>query len=371
MEAGIHKQVAQGQDQGAGGEKAPEGAASRRKALRGRLLLIILAIALLLGVLLATAIGTVQIGPGTVVRILWHRLPYLGQGVEATWSPMEEVITMAVRLPRVILATVVGTALAASGVVFQGFFRNPMADPYVVGVSSGAALGATVAISLRLNALAGIFAVPLLAFMGALLTTQAVYLLSRVGNKVSVTSLLLAGIAVGSFLSAVVSLLMVLKNDGMHQIIFWMMGGFSARGWEHVYMALPYVLAGLAVIFALRREMNLLLLGEETAQQLGVNVRRLQMILLAAGSLVAAAAVSVSGIVGFVGLIVPHVMRFLVGADHRLLLPAAALAGGIFLLAADTLARTVMAPVEVPVGILTALTGAPFFLYLLRRSRVQ
>ncbi|MGE5578132.1 MAG: FecCD family ABC transporter permease [Syntrophothermus sp.] len=341
MEAGFHKQVTIG----------------------------ILAISLVLGMLLATATGTVQIGLYKVVQILWHRLPYLGEGPAARWSPTEEVITMAVRLPRVILAAVVGTALAAAGVVFQGLFRNPMADPYVVGVSAGAALGATVAISLRLNAQAGIYAVPFLAFIGALLTSQLVYLLAKVGNKVSVTSLLLAGIAVGSFLSAVVSLLMVLKNDGLQEIVFWMMGGFSARSWQHVYMALPYVLAGLAVIFAFRREMNLLLLGEETAQQLGVNVHRLQVVLLAAGSLVAAAAVSVSGIVGFVGLIVPHVMRLLVGADHRLLLPAAALAGGLFLLAADTLARIVLAPLEVPVGILTALTGAPFFLYLLRRSR--
>jgi len=212
-------------------------------------------------------------------------------------------------------------------------------------------------------------ATPGFAFVFALLTIFLVYKLARVGDRVPVMTLLLAGIAVSSLLSALVSLGLFFSGDQLHQVIFWLMGGFSGRGWDYVYMFVPYGIIGATVIFIYARELNAMLLGEEPAQHLGVDVERVKSRLLIAAALLTGACVSVSGLIGFVGLVIPHIVRILFGADHRTLLPAAALSGAAFLLIADAVARVVLAPVELPVGIVTALVGGPFFIYLLRRQK--
>jgi iron complex transport system permease protein len=316
---------------------------------------------LALGVVLSAQIGSVPIAARDVIASL---------GIGRVADETTRTIVLQIRLPRIILAVVVGAGLASAGTVFQGLFRNPMADPYIIGVSAGAALGATVAIVSGASfAVAGLSAPTLLAFAGALSVTLLVYRLAWAHGDVAVEHLLLAGVAVGAFLGAIISALQLFGGESLQRVIFWLMGGFSGRTWEHVMLAAPYVAVGYLAARLFARDLNLLVMGDETARSLGVAVARSRGILIVAGSLMAAAAVAVSGLIGFVGLVVPHLMRLLTGPDHRRLLPAAALAGGFTLLAADTLARTVAAPAEIPVGIVTAALGAPFFLYLLRRHR--
>jgi len=321
----------------------------------------LLLVSLAMGILVSAQVGSVPIATRDILAAL---------GVGHTPEDTTRTIVLQIRLPRIILAIVVGAGLASAGTVFQGLFRNPMADPYIIGVSAGAALGATVAIVSGLTfAVAGVSAVTLLAFTGALGVTLLVYRLAWAHGDVAVEHLLLAGVAVGAFLGAIISTLQLFGGESLQQVIFWLMGGFSGRTWEHTLLAMPYVAAGYAVARLLARDLNLLVLGDETARSLGVSVARSRGLLIVAGSLTAAAAVAVSGLIGFVGLVVPHLMRLLTGPDHRRLLPAAALAGGLTLLLADTLARSIAAPAEIPVGIVTAALGAPFFLYLLRRHR--
>ena len=268
------------------------------------------------------------------------------------------------RLLRAGLAFLVGAALGGSGVVFQGLLRNPLADPFVMGVSGGAALGAVIAIVLGLDALWG---VTLAAFAGAMLAAWVVYRLAAVRGRVPITTLILAGFAVGAFASAIVSILLLLHGRPW-EILLWLMGSLERSDAAlRVQVAFPFIAVSLAVIGFHARELNLMLLGEESARQLGVEVERLKGILLAAGSIAAATAVAMCGIIGFVGLIVPHVVRLLVGPDHRVLLPVTVLAGGAFLVAADIVARVALPPSGLPVGTVTALAGAPFFLLLLRR----
>lgn len=321
---------------------------------------------LVLTVLGSTWVGPVHIPAGSIVTTVSEALGLLPVRTdEATRS-----IVLQIRLPRIILAAVAGIALAASGTVFQGLFRNPMADPYIIGVSAGAALGATTAIVFRLTfPVLGLSAITILAFVGALGVTLTVYRLAWYRGDVVVEQLLLAGVAVGAFLAAIISALQLIGGESLQQVLFWLMGGFSGRGWEHVALAVPYVAVGYAAAWLLARDLNLLVLGDETAKSLGVVVSRARMGLTAAGALMAAAAVAVSGLIGFVGLVVPHLMRLVTGPDHRRLLPAAALAGGITLVLADTVARSVVPPMEIPVGIVTATLGAPFFLYLLTKHR--
>lgn len=321
----------------------------------------LLAVLLALGIVASVQIGSVPIAARDIPAALGG-----GRGVDET----TRTIVLSLRLPRIVLAVVVGAGLAAAGTVFQGLFRNPMADPYIIGVSAGAALGATVAIvSGWTFAVAGLSAATLLAFAGALGVTLLVYRLAWARGEVAVEHLLLAGVAVGAFLGAVISALQLFGGESLQQVIFWLMGGFSGRTWEHVLLAAPYIAAGYLIARLLARDLNLLVMGDETAQSLGVPVARSRTLLIIAGALMAAAAVAVSGLIGFVGLIVPHLVRLLAGPDHRRLLPAAVLAGGFALLLADTLARSMLPPQEIPVGIVTAAFGAPFFLYLLRKHR--
>ena len=330
--------------------------------------LIALLIALLAAVVLAVALGAVAVPPGDIARMALARLA--PGRLPVTWTPGDEVIVFTLRLPRVVAAALVGGALAVAGAVFQGLLQNPLADPYIIGTSGGAALGATIALSLPVQALwFGFGLVPVLAFAGAMLAVLVVYNIARVGAKAPVVTLLLAGFATSSMLAAVMSFLMLVSGATLRRIILWTMGGLAVTGWSQVTIVAPLVLGAMLVAGLFARDLNAFLLGEEEAAYLGVNVERRKLTLLLLGSLLTGAAVSLSGLVGFVGLVIPHVARLVLGPDHRLLLPASALVGAAFLVLADLLARSLLAPTEIPVGIVTALIGAPFFIYLLRKSK--
>ena len=318
-------------------------------------------------IMAATAIGSVPIPVKDTVRVILSRFMSLemadisGNTVSIIWN---------LRLPRVLLAALIGASLALSGVSFQGLLRNPLADPYTIGVSSGAAVGATAAMFLRqLTGLNFPQMIPLFAMAGAFAALFFIYNMAKIGGKVPVVTLILGGVVVSSFLSAIISLLMVLSGENMHGIYFWLSGGLILRSWPHLWFVLPYLILGFIVLFFYARELNVLLMGEEVALTLGINVERTKKVLLFVASVVTAAAVSVSGMIGFVGLIIPHAVRIITGPDHRVLLPASALVGASFLVWSDVAARTVLAPQELPVGIITAFVGAPFFIYLLRKKK--
>lgn len=309
---------------------------------------------LLLMMALSISAGAVKIPLQEILNVL------LGKGDE-----VNRRIILTLRLPRVIESALVGMGLSVVGAFFQGLLRNPMADPYVLGISSGAAFGATIAIIMGL----GIFGLSSMAFITALLTVFFVYTVSRTGSRLSMSTMLLAGIAISAFMSAIISLLMLLNHDQFSRIVFWTMGGFSLVSWPQVIYSSPLILIGSFVMYAFSRDVNAILTGEESAEHLGVNAELVKKIILILGSLVTASCVSVGGIIGFVGLIVPHISRLIVGPDNRVLVPFSALFGASFLTFADLLARVILKPVEMPIGIITATFGGPFFLYLLVRSK--
>jgi iron complex transport system permease protein len=330
--------------------------------------IVVLGIVLLIVIGIATIIGSVSVPIADIFRVILDRVPFVH--LSPTWTKGTDIIVMDIRLPRVILAGLVGAALGTAGATYQGLFRNPLADPYLIGVAQGASLGAVVGFLLPISGnILGVGIIPLFAFTGALISTAVVYLLARQGKTLPVTTLILAGVALGALLNSVVSYLVISSGDKMHSIIFWMMGSFSLSQWSDIRMVLPYMVAGVGVILLFSRQLNVMQLDEEQAQQLGINVERLKIILLAAATLITAAAVSFVGTIGFVGIIIPHVVRLIWGADYRFLLPLSVLSGAIFLIVADLAARTVLMPTEIPVGVVTALFGAPFFLYLLRSRK--
>ncbi|HEY8393831.1 MAG TPA: iron chelate uptake ABC transporter family permease subunit [Thermaerobacter sp.] len=330
--------------------------------------------ALLVAVLTGIGVGAVHLPPGRVLALLWDALARGGTPGEAAGGEAAARILLDIRLPRVLLAALVGASLASAGASFQALFRNPMADPYVLGVSSGGALGAAVAFYALHSAGAGSLAaqalgfglVPASAFTGAVAAVTVVRRLAQVNGRLPVTTLLLAGVAVAALLGAVVSLLVYLSGDQLRPLVFWLLGSLSGASWRDVAVVSVSTVLGTGLLAREIRGLNALLTGEEPAYHLGVDVERLKRRLLVAGSLLTATAVSVSGVIGFVGLIVPQAVRLLVGGDHRMVVPAATLAGATVLVLCDTAARTVIAPAELPVGVVTALAGAPFFLYLLR-----
>ncbi len=339
----------------------------RTSRKHGRVYSIALLCLLLVGIgVIAIAIGSVKIPFGTTFAILLNRLPLVD--LTPTWPSGLATIVLEIRLPRIILAGLVGAALATAGATYQGLFRNPLADPYLIGVAQGASLGAVAGFLLP-SSRVGPQIVPLLAFAGALGTTAIVYGFARVGKTLPMTTLILAGVAVGALLGSIVSFLIINSGDRLHGIIFWLMGSFSLSKWSEVRLVLPYLIAGMALLMLYARPLNIMQLDEEQAQQLGINVEQLKLVLLAAATLITAAAVSFVGTIGFVGILIPHAVRLLWGPDYRFLLPLSVLAGAIFLIAADLLARTIAAPEEIPIGVITALCGAPFFLYLLRRKK--
>ena len=329
-----------------------------------------LLLALLLSLFVSASLGAANLPLSTTAAVFLSRLPLLSRVVDATRvNNAAEVILLQIRLPRIVLAMVVGAALATAGVIFQALFRNPMADAWIIGVSPGAALGATIAIVFKIGqGMIGLSTLSLFAFLGAMGTTLFVYRIARAGTAVPVANLLLSGIAAGAFLNALVTLLMIGQED-LHRIFFWLLGGFSGASWNRVILALPFVLVCVVVVLFFSRDLNLFLLGEERATQLGMETEKVKLILILLASLIASLAVSVSGIIGFVGLITPHTVRLVTGPDHRLLTPTSALAGALIMLISDTFARLVLSPREIPVGVITAMIGAPFFIYLLRSRK--
>ena len=312
-------------------------------------------------ILVMVSIVSSDLGPAKLSsNLILNSISYfLFPGVSSI-SQTELTILMTLRLPRIILAAIVGFALSASGTIMQGFFRNPLADPSIIGVSAGAATGAVAIIALGLSIPLGI---EMAAILGALMAAFFVFYISTENKRTSVATLLLAGIAIQTFLAAIVSLLLLLSGNNLRSAIFWLMGHLHTASWADIIFTLPIVSIGFLILLFFTRDLNALYLGEENAHSLGVNVEQTKRILLAISSILTAVAVSVSGVIGFVGLIIPHFMRLIVGPDHRILLPTSAFAGAIFLVMADTLARSGSA--EIPVGIITAIVGVPFFLYLL------
>jgi cobalamin transport system permease protein len=324
--------------------------------------------ALALAVLVGVSVGAVSIPMTAVARLLLARLaPF---PVSVNDSGIFTTILFDIRLPRVALIGLTGAALAAAGATYQGLFRNPLADPYLVGVASGAGLGATFVISRGLPATGlGLMVVPVGAFLGGVVTVGLVVMMAQVGRTTPVTTLLLAGVAVGSFATAITTFWMLRFPDGLRRAFGWLLGGYAGGGWAPVWIVLPYLAVGLIVLQLNARALNVLQLDEEQAKQLGLDVERLKLVLVGAATLMTAAAVSFGGLIGFVGLVVPHVLRMLGGPDYRRLIPLSAIGGAVFLILADLIARTALAPQELPVGIITALTGAPFFIFLLRRLK--
>jgi iron complex transport system permease protein len=333
----------------------------------GLRLLLLCAFLLAAAALLAVVIGAVAIPPRVVLAMLAERL----WGRAAVDVPDSfRTILFEIRLPRVTFVGVTGAALASAGAAYQGLFRNPLADPYLVGVASGAGLGATLALVFNLPAsFLGLGAVPILAFIGALGTVGLVILSAQVGRRMPVSTMLLSGVAIGAFASAFTTFIMLRSPDGLHRAFNWMLGGYGGGGWQPVWIILPYVAIGFVVLQFHARALNLLQLDEDQARQLGIHVERVKLTVVVAATLMTAAVVAFGGLIGFVGLVVPHALRLLAGPDYRRLLPLSLLGGAAFLILADLVARTALAPQELPVGVITALAGAPFFVFLLRRLK--
>src|SRR6185436_13119325 len=307
-------------------------------------------------------IGSVFIPPLELWRVL------SGASNNATYH----TILLDIRLPRTMLIALVGAALAGSGAAYQGLFRNPLADPFLIGVASGAGLGAVLAMSVKWPyTILGLLAVPLAAFLASLLTVYLVYTFAHIGRTVPTTNLILAGVAVSSFAVSMTSFLMLRSTGELRRAIGWLLGGVSLIGWDATLALIPYLAIGLTALVVNGYALNLLQFGDEQAAQMGLDVRRAKFVIIVAASLVSAAAVSFAGIIGFVGLVVPHLVRIWWGVDYRRLIPLSVLGGAAVLLFADVLARVILAPQELPVGIVTALAGAPFFLWVLRRSKNQ
>ncbi|MDD4264207.1 MAG: iron ABC transporter permease [Firmicutes bacterium] len=318
----------------------------------------VLLLGIALAIIIASSLGAVRLPSSWIIKTL------LGQGPEGPsyWHS----IFWQIRLPRVLGAVLVGAVLALSGTAFQGVLKNSLADPYILGVSAGASLGAAIASLLSVQSVYGFsFA----AFLGALAVTSIVYTLASNGMVRRVQDLVLAGVAIGSVASSLVSVILVLDRASMDKIVMWMMGSFSGISWSSVRMLFLCLIIGLLILNSKSRVLNALLLGEEAAWNLGINVTRETYIILTTASFLAAVAVSVTGVIGFVGLMVPHIIRLLIGPDHKYLLPASVLGGGLLVVITDCLARTIIAPTELPVGVITSLLGGPFFLYLLKTNK--
>ncbi|MFA5368103.1 MAG: iron chelate uptake ABC transporter family permease subunit [Dehalococcoidia bacterium] len=323
-------------------------------------------LAVVIGV--ACSIGTASIPFADVWKVLLSQIPFvnLDGGISGTVS----TIVVDYRLPRILLAGLVGASLSTAGATYQGLFRNPLADPYLLGVAQGAGLGAVIGFMLPFSSTAVIGTIPLMALCGGSFVIVILYLLARVGKTLPMTTLILAGVAMGSFLFAITSFLLTQSGDKLHGILFWLMGSFTNSQWNEVYVLAPYLLVSIIPIYLYSRPLNLIQMDEDQAKQLGVNVEKVKIILLLTATLITAAAVSFAGCIGFVGIIIPHAVRLIWGPDYRFLLPLSTIVGAIFLILTDTLARTATGTAqEIPVGVITALIGAPFFLYLLRQKK--
>jgi iron complex transport system permease protein len=347
--------------------RAPVAPDLRPPGLRAGLLLAAGA-ALAGAALLAVLVGPVRLDPAGVLAELAGRLPLVD--VHGGLPAADAAILWQLRLPRVVLGALVGAMLALAGAAYQGVFRNPLADPYLLGAAGGAGLGATLAIAYGPDTSTWpVGLLPLAAFAGAVAGVAAAYALGRSGGGRTATTLVLAGVAVASFLTAVQTYVQQREDDTLREVYGWILGRLSTAGWEEVVLILPYALVSAAVIVACRRLLDVLAVGDDEAESLGVRAARVRLVVVAAATLGTAAAVAVSGLIGFVGIIVPHTVRLVAGSSYRLVVPLCLLLGAAFMILADLVARTVMAPGELPIGVVTAFFGAPFFAVVLRTSR--
>jgi iron complex transport system permease protein len=331
----------------------------KRIAKRNLIVILIAVIVAVISFFIAMNVGPMKIPFGRIFPLL------LGKGIFE-----EAFVIQNVRLPRILCCALVGAALSVSGLAMQGLFRNPMASPSVLGVSSGAAFGASLAMGFGVGTVFGSFALPMMAFVFCFGTMFLVYILARTSGGVSIAMLLLAGIAVGAFFNGLVSVVQYAVDErALPGIVYWLMGSFERCGWNSFRLALLPIVAGIALIWMRSSELNLISLGEEQAENLGVNVKQTRMLLLVGSSLAIAGAVAISGIIGFVGLIIPHIFRMIVGPNHKILIPLSIIGGAAFLMVMDAVSRFVISPNELPIGILTALLGAPFFIYIMRTKK--
>jgi iron complex transport system permease protein len=319
--------------------------------------------------LLSVLVGPADLSPGTVLGVLASKL----LGFHSHASALDAGIVWQIRAPRVVLGAIVGATLAMAGASYQGVFQNPLADPYLLGVAAGAGLGATIAVAEVSDPTTwAVDPVPLAAFLGALVAVALTYVLGRSGQRQrTTTSLILAGVAVGSFFTAIQTYTQQRNTPTLMQVYSWILGGLSTADWQEVGLVVPYVAVCAAVLLASRRLLDVMAVGDEEADSLGVRASRVRLLIVVASTLATAAVVAVSGLVGFVGIIVPHTVRLVVGPSYRRILPLSILVGAAFLILADLVARTVLSPAEVPLGVVTAFVGAPFFLVVLRQSRRQ
>jgi iron complex transport system permease protein len=338
-----------------------------------KFILLGLILALIAVIVLCLNVGYAPISFSEIISILGKQIPFVNGAIDPhAVSNVNEAIITQIRLPRIFAGAIVGAGLAAAGVMYQGVFRNPMADSYLLGASAGASFAYTLAALYAGTFVANMFGLgiyQIAAFIGAVATVFLVYFMSRIGNKVPITTLLLSGIVVNIFILSLQTVFELRAGQELHGIVAWIAGGFTNITWVSVYTVFPFVLVGTIIAYFFTKDLNMLSMGDETAQHLGVNTERVRQILLVVSSLITGAVVSISGVIGFVGLIIPHMTRLVIGPDHRILLPTAAIVGAIFLILCDSVARVATGASELPVGVITALCGTPFFIYLLRRRK--
>lgn len=341
-----------------------------REAPNMPVIIVILCAVSVLTILLATGLGPVSIAPEMTARILMSRIPLLSSHIAQTWEVLDQNVVLGLRLPRVCLGMVVGASLAICGVTMQALVRNNLADPFILGVSSGAAAFATLGMLFGAFAFLGTYSLSISAFIGSAITIIFVYIISRVRGRINITQLLLSGVAISMIMDGVTSIIKLSAPNalGLHNAEFWMSGSLAGAKWAYLRLPLAVLMFCLAFLLVNYRGLNLLLLGDESAGALGVNVRRLQKELVLIASLIAGVTIAVSGTIGFVGLMVPHFTRLLVGGDHKKVLPISALLGGILVVWVDVAARMIIAPEELPVGILTAVIGGPIFIWMLKKN---
>lgn len=332
---------------------------------------IIMACILFISIILSSTLGVANITFSNSMQILMGKIPFINKLINVdNISETHKLIIINIRLPRIILSALIGAGLSVVGCVFQAIFKNPMADPYVLGISSGSALGASISIVMGISSMAfGIAGTTFFAFIGAIFTTVLVYFIAKTGTKLPTNTLLLAGVSVSFLFSSINSLIMIFNRDRVEQIVFWTMGSLASATWKQVISLFLFVIIGFILIIIYSRDLNLMLMGDETACNLGIEVNFVKKFLLIVSSIIIASCVSVSGVIGFVGLIVPHITRMIVGPNHKVLLPFSTLGGAIFMIICDTLSRILAPPAEIPVGAITALFGAPYFIYLLIKNK--
>lgn len=324
---------------------------------------------LFLVVIISCCIGAANIKVSEAMSVIINKL--FNTNFDFDIKSSTQTIIWQIRFPRILIGLLVGGTLSVAGATYQSLLKNPMADPFVIGVSSGAAFGAAIGIASKIVfEFLGLSFTSILAFICAILVMVIVYKIAKIGNKVPITTLLLSGIAIGNFLTAFTSLIMIFAGDDLDKIFFWTMGSLSGKSWEQLFSILPYVIIGIIIIYYYTRDLNIILLGEDTASNLGVNVEKVKKILIVTSTVITAFVVSISGIIGFVGLIIPHITRMLVGPDNKRLIPMSFIFGAILLIVCDTIARSLLNQ-EIPVGLVTAILGGPFFIYLLKSKKSE